>query len=176
MAEPRGGGQNRRLQVFGIWAEIVAAAAVVISLIFVGIQVRQTAEETALNTEATRAAAYAQSVTGLNQWRQIIAGDLQLATLWDSYIADDREILEPGDEMRLQMLLVILWANYENAYYANQYGLLGASEWARHEAQICIRYHDDSDRWTRSGQENGPLPIRTLVSEEFVVYVESTCG
>lgn len=40
--------EQSRLQAFGIWAEIVA---VVVSLVFVGLEVRQSAEETDRSTE-----------------------------------------------------------------------------------------------------------------------------
>lgn len=47
-----------RLQTIAVWAEIVAAGAVVLSLLFVGFQIRQSAAETALNTRVAEAAAY----------------------------------------------------------------------------------------------------------------------
>lgn len=47
-----------RLQTFAIWAEIVAAVAVVVSLVFVGLQIQQGTAETVLNTRAAEEAAY----------------------------------------------------------------------------------------------------------------------
>ena len=45
---------KEKLQEYALVAEIVSALAIVLSLIFVGLQVRQGAEETAANSEAIR--------------------------------------------------------------------------------------------------------------------------
>jgi len=49
---------KEKLQEYALLAEILSATAVVASLIFVGFQVRQQSEETALNTRAIETAAY----------------------------------------------------------------------------------------------------------------------
>jgi hypothetical protein len=56
--EQHEGPSATRLHTFAIWAEIVAAVAVVVSLVFVGLQIRQGTAETALNTRVAEAAAY----------------------------------------------------------------------------------------------------------------------
>ena len=45
---------KEKLQEYALIAEIISAICIVLSLIFVGLQVRQSAEETAFNTEAIR--------------------------------------------------------------------------------------------------------------------------
>ena len=45
---------KEKLQEYALIAEIISAICIVLSLIFVGFQVRQSARETALNTEAIR--------------------------------------------------------------------------------------------------------------------------
>lgn len=45
---------KEKLQEYALVAEIISALAIVLSLIFVGLQVRQGSEETAANTEAIR--------------------------------------------------------------------------------------------------------------------------
>ena len=52
-----------KLERWALIAEIVGGVAIVLSLIFVGLQVRQSAEQTALNTDAIRADAI-QSLVG----------------------------------------------------------------------------------------------------------------
>jgi hypothetical protein len=49
---------KEKLQEYALLAEILSATAVVASLIFVGFQVQQQSEETALNTRAIETAAY----------------------------------------------------------------------------------------------------------------------
>jgi hypothetical protein len=46
------------LQTFAVWAEIVAAIAFVLSLVFVGVQIRQSTAEAALNRRVAEATAY----------------------------------------------------------------------------------------------------------------------
>ena len=45
---------KEKLQEYALIAEIISAICIVLSLIFVGLQVRQSAQETAFNTEAIR--------------------------------------------------------------------------------------------------------------------------
>ena len=176
MSDPDGTqASSRRLQVFGIWAEIVSAAAVVVSLVFVGLQVRQTAEETSLNTEITRAAAYDRSMEGLNRWRLTLAADPELVRLWAQHIQGQLEFREQARDPRLQLLLNTLWGVYENSYIANQYGLLGASEWGRFQRQICMRYRSSSEFWNQVPEGTVLTPVRGLLTEEFATYVESSC-
>lgn len=58
MRDEQEGASAERLHAFAVWAEIVAAAAVVVSLIFVGVQVRQSTAETVLNRRVAEATAY----------------------------------------------------------------------------------------------------------------------
>ena len=46
---------KEKLQEYALIAEIISAAAIVLSLLFVGLQVRQSAVETAVNSEAVQA-------------------------------------------------------------------------------------------------------------------------
>ena len=48
--------ENNKLQKWALTAEIIGGIAVIISLVFVGLQVRNSAEGTRLAAEATRAA------------------------------------------------------------------------------------------------------------------------
>ena len=145
-------------------AEIVASLAVIITLVFLIAEVRQ-------NTRITQAAAYERRMEDLNRWRAMLATEPELAEL---YIEDLRERgIDRGgevDDFRLGGVLTIQWAIYENAYYSNQNGLLGESEWSRFERQICSRYDMDGDRWA-----TGNVSARRLLTEEFAEYVEDSC-
>jgi hypothetical protein len=47
--------RKERLQEYALIAEIIGAIAIVVSLVFVGRQIQQSADETALNTKAIQA-------------------------------------------------------------------------------------------------------------------------
>lgn len=49
---------DNRLRAFQVWAEVGASIAVVVSLVFVGLEVRQSTAQTVLNTRVAEAAAY----------------------------------------------------------------------------------------------------------------------
>ena len=100
--------------------EILASVTVVVTLIFMVVEIRQ-------NTETARAASYAASMDGLTQWRLTMAGDAELAALWEAYNFGG----ERPEDFRLNLLVSTLWGIYENAYYSNQRGLIGPSEWER---------------------------------------------
>jgi len=53
-----------RLRNLAIWAEIIASIAVVVSLMFVGLQIRQSVAETALNTRAAEASSFVSKCWG----------------------------------------------------------------------------------------------------------------
>jgi hypothetical protein len=58
MSEQREVPSESRMQRFAVWVELAAAVAVVVSLVFVGVQVRHSAAETALNARVAEVAAY----------------------------------------------------------------------------------------------------------------------
>jgi hypothetical protein len=57
-ARATGRASPNRLHTYATWAEIVAAVAVVVSLVFVGVQVRQSTAETVLSRRVAEATAY----------------------------------------------------------------------------------------------------------------------
>jgi hypothetical protein len=58
--------ENENLQKWALVAEIIGGIAVVLSLIFVGVGVRQSSEETAINTRAIQTNAYQDLISQIN--------------------------------------------------------------------------------------------------------------
>jgi len=75
------------------------------------------------------------------------------------------------ERRRLRLLTLINWGIYESAYFANNRGILGESEWSRFESAICRRFTNGADRWAPEGF----TPMNELLTEEFVEYVENPC-
>ena len=113
-------------------AEIVASLAVLATLVFLVMEVRQ-------NTETTLAMSYDRSTERVTEWRLTVARDPELAGTFGAYARGDYTFESEAEDFRLQLLINTLWGIYENAYYAHERGLLGASEWSRFEGQICAR-------------------------------------
>ena len=167
--ELRGRQSKLTLSTLGQLAEIVASVAVLITLVFLVVEVRQ-------NTETTQATSYDRSMEGLNQWRLTVASDPDLSRLWAAYVTRTSEDQRRIEDFRLNLLVNSLWGVYENAYYSNERGLLGASEWSRFQFQVCVQYRlaQSHDRWAPLTREEG-APIRSLLTEEFASFAESEC-
>jgi hypothetical protein len=94
-------------------AEISGAAAVVVSLIFVGYQLKQSNEQAALNTEALRLTAYQQLIDGIS--------DFNTLTIENSEIRSIRTRLRNGESLddlnpdEWEVMNAFLYLQYRNA-------------------------------------------------------------
>ena len=69
------------LEAIYFLSQVVAAVALVCSLIFVGIQIRQSSIQTRLNTQAVRAAFHQAITDSFNNLNVRIAADAELAEI-----------------------------------------------------------------------------------------------
>lgn len=141
-------------------AEIVAGVGVIVTLIFLIAGIRE-------NTEITRAAAFDRNMESINQWRVELAKDPEMTRIWLSQTT--REELNEVDEFRLAMLHGSLWGIYEKSYYAQEYGVLGPSEWSRFQIQMCARKAD-------MGAEFWANLASSTLTERFKDYAERLCA
>ena len=158
--------RGRSLPRLAQWADLVASAAVVVTLVFLAVEVRQ-------DTQVVQAASYDRSIESLNQWRLTLATNPDLAEVWQAHIGPEGTGEDPVLDFRLAIMVHMQWAIYENAYYAERRGLLGSSEWGRFQVQICRRFKNDGSRWSEAG--TGNQAERELLTEEFRQYVEGNC-
>ena len=105
----------------GILAEVVSAVAVVVTLIFVAIEVRN-------NRFATQAASVDAQSTGVNELNAALVSDPELARIWNIGMSDAGKL----DEIeRLRFALQL--QNYVNLYIAlrrhRETGALPAANW-----------------------------------------------
>ncbi len=144
-----------KLEKWALIAEIVSGVAVVVTLIFLILGIRE-------NTEVVRASAYASSIDGFNDFTNIIFSDPELVRLYDAFFNDGVSELSEPDTQRLQFMMNTLFRSYEKAYFSRQYGLLGEAEWERMEVIACrnFRLTEQLPFW----REN---VIVTLVTREF---------
>ena len=107
-------GQRSRVQ----WVELVTAIGVLLSLIFVGLEIRQ-------NTAVARGQART-DLASLNQdWLMGLAGDSALERVFISYWSDSIEIeLNAVEEMQAFHVMVANLRKLENAYLLFEEGLI----------------------------------------------------
>ena len=154
---------SRRLSDWANITEIVSGLAVVITLIVLVVGIRE-------NTEVTRASVYEDSINSMNDFRTRIIDDREIAGLWGAYQAGELEGLDQPDQSRVAQLILMLFGIYEKSYYAQQYGVIGASEWSRFEYQICRQYARVVS-WQFLLQN-----LETAMTQEFLGYVYESCA
>ena len=94
------------LQKWALVAEIVGGIAIVLSLAFVGFQIRQGSEQTELNTRAVEVSAFQDLISQMNIMYLELLGDDELAETVFLLIANE---LTPDER---QMRQVLLYAGY----------------------------------------------------------------
>ena len=118
------------LKKFALFAEIIGSIAIIVSLLFVGIEMRR-------NTNATYAASYDQLRSDEMQWRMALAGD---PTLLEE-INKSVQAGYPGVEQnytRSGVYWEALVQTWERAYFAHYRGTLADEEWSRYERTMCL--------------------------------------
>ncbi len=146
-------GRTRLTDVAAV-AEIIAAGAVILSLIYVGQQVRQ-------NTAATAGATYQEVVRASNEYLLAIANDSALAAIITRGNADPSS-LNAEDGLRYFMIKRVFWRNMENAFVQHERGVLGDSEWATYYNILCRSAGDATWPW----QAPGLSPVFVALVEE----------
>jgi len=135
--------------------EMTGLVAVVLGLLFVGIEVRQ-------NTAAMQAA----TLQGLNDSSQeyllLVASNPKLIEI------QQRAVVEPDslNDIEAQQYFLLertRWLRSQNAFHQYQRGTLGEADWVTFEHVICRR---DQSSWQSH---------KSAMATDFVTFVESTC-
>lgn len=110
-----------KLERWALIAEILSAVAVVASLIFVGLQVRQGAEETALNTRAIQASAYQDLIAQISSLNTLSIENPQFAELRARVITHDEapQTVQELEQMRAFFLLAFRHGDSAFRQYEN---------------------------------------------------------
>ena len=113
---------RRRLKLI---AEMLSAAAVVASLVFVALEVRETARQTELNTEALRVTAYQNLIGQIAQFN-VARLDPGLAEVYLKMQGPTAQLedLSPVERQQAEGMLYLLLRHADMAYYQYELGLL----------------------------------------------------
>jgi hypothetical protein len=137
----------------GAIGEIVGAVAVVITLIYVAVQMRQNSRQVAENTKVTRLAAREATQQAFSRFRRLIASSPDLAELYLKGCADYRA-LAVADRMRFGSLLQENLLAWNLRYLHIRDGLQEAETWERQKpllvstlTQPGIRYWWDRNKY-----------------------------
>jgi len=102
------------------WKEFLAAGGVMISLLFVGIEISQ-------NTSATRGQTRTE-LAALNQdWLFLVSNDKEGVLFHTMFISDERDQLSPIEVSRATLLMIANLRRLENVYYQYEEGLVDST-------------------------------------------------
>lgn len=111
--------------------EVFGSIAVVISLVFVGLEIRQ-------NTAASRAATYQEIIRASNEYLLVIGADPDLSLIMYRASSDSlRERLSGLDQLQYFNVRRVFRRNMENAYVQHQIGVPGDVEWDTYHGLAC---------------------------------------
>lgn len=108
---------------FRIVAEILSAAAVVISLVFVGIEVRESARQTALNTESMQVSTYQDLVTQIGELNRLALENVEVAALLDDFNLS-YDSMPSHEQRRYTSYLFLVFRHGDMAFYQYELGAL----------------------------------------------------
>ena len=108
--------------------ELIAAIAVVISLIFVGVQIRE-------NTIASKAATYQDSVAYDMEILLSVGSSPDTSRIFFTF-RDDPSALDGDEWIQGRTLLTAALRHFENLYLQHDAGMLSDEAWATREALI----------------------------------------
>ncbi|HEX4881328.1 MAG TPA: hypothetical protein VFV18_03175 [Porticoccaceae bacterium] len=102
-------------------SQIVSALALIVSLLFVGIQIRQ-------NTLSTQTARHQSIVQAISDWSREVALNNDIANLMVRGSANFEQ-LDPVQRLQFALLHVALFRNYENIFYQHAQGAIDDHVW-----------------------------------------------
>jgi hypothetical protein len=150
-----------KLSDYASIAEIVSGLAVVITLVFLALEIRD-------NTEATRADAFDRNISSLNEIRGWIANSPDLTRAWRAYADGQSARLDETELNRLGIVMVAIMGVYEKAYFARKAELIGDSEWSRFEPLVCGHYE-------ASARAGILKDWQSAITTEFHAFIEERC-
>jgi hypothetical protein len=116
------------LQDLGSIGEFVGAVAVVVSLIYLAVQIRQNTHQLEHNAEVLRANAELDSARLSTDWNAQVAGDAELTEIWGAGLNDPSK-LDATSVARMGMLLGSLFYRLEGLYRLHRRGFLPEESW-----------------------------------------------
>ena len=140
-------------------AEVVGAVAIIVSLIYVGSELKH-------NTVATQAATFQQMVQLSTTSLISIASDADLTEIMTRAVQDP-DLLNDQERFRWFLINRAQWRGMEAAFFQYQHGVLGDPEWMSYEKMMC------GEIFTVTGGHAGWDRHRFVLSPDFVTFIES---
>ena len=103
------------IQDWGAVGEILGGLAVVASLVYLALQIRQNTRQISHSIETARVSALSQNIQAANHMRDLLIRDRDLADLYLRGL-EDFDALDGTDRLRFEMLLRSIFTEFQGAY------------------------------------------------------------
>lgn len=120
------------IEELGSLGELIGSFAVLISLIYLGIQVRR-------STDTARTSTYQSVVSDFSALNRAIADSPDLSLLYVQAM-EDFGSLDPGEKARMSQVFYMTFRNFENMFYQHQKGYLDEDVWIGWK-RLMLNYH-----------------------------------
>ena len=147
-----------KLEKWAQVAEIVAAVAVVVSIVYLGREVES-------NTSAVRGAAMQAIAATDAQILMAVAADAQLSEIVRVGQQTPAQ-LSPAEVFRYRMFMRQFWLSFQNIYQQSELGLIEPSVWQSYLTVIC-------GMWSLTGTRETWSSHVDILDPAFVEVVES---
>ena len=144
-------------QLLGNYGEFVGAIAVVVTLGYLAIQIRQ-------NTRASRVSAELECLKLLTDWVGRISASKDVQRLWD-LVADGSEPISPEDSRQYVWLIGEFCWIAQTAFIQYRRGFLSEEAWVEFERMLVGFLQDDL---TKESWKNRETPYST----EFISHID----
>jgi hypothetical protein len=155
-----------KLQEWALVAEILSAFAVVASLVFVGLQIQQQSEETALNTRAIELSAYQDLISQIGEINTLLIENKEFSDMWFSHYSGN-EYEDIKDQARANSYVNLIVRHGDLAFRQFQSGLIEEFDLISTLRPLTANYSGSPHfkrRW--EGLKPGLNP-------EFIDYIEA---
>jgi hypothetical protein len=136
---------KEKLQEYALLAEVISALAIVVSLVFVGFQIQQGNQETALNTKAI------QSTVQQSMLETDLAG---LYIYVDHPYLTNRKDIPPEKVVEIKAIIIAFLRMREYYWQQHQQGLLDEATWLSYReplTQVVFQSEIGREVWAMGG-------------------------
>ena len=113
---------DSKLQKWALTAEIIGGIAIVVSLVFVGYEIRHSTKEAELNRRAVEVTAYQELIKNIFDLNDDVVHDPAFADIWEK--SGKNEPMDPTEQMRLTEWFMSHFRHGDMAYFQYQKGII----------------------------------------------------
>ncbi len=149
-------------------AEVIGAIAVVITLIYLAIQIKHSKESLDANTRAIRGQAISDITRNVHDQMHMLIQGHDVATAFQRFATDEQ--LNPIDAFLLDSVLSAVFVARQNEYFQWKQGLIDEDVFRslHHVILTCLGSPNGQHWWDNEG--------RRMFTADFVAFVDKLCA